>query len=70
MSLAADKVIKIWDLRNHRCVQTITEHEWHTIEDVRPATIMYDTYRHRLVTAVHRPAVWPHMCVGVFSGFY
>ena len=46
------------DLRSSRCLQTIDEANWHAPEDARPATLMYDSARHQLVTAAHRPVAW------------
>jgi hypothetical protein len=63
ISMAADKVIKIWDLRNHRCIQTITDTDWPTPEDNKPYSLIYDSSRSRMVTAAHCPVVWHHMCV-------
>jgi hypothetical protein len=62
MSLAADKVIKLWDLRNQRCLQTIVAADWPLKEDAAPNCALYDGVRHRLVTAGLRPAVWQHAC--------
>ncbi|KAL0018315.1 hypothetical protein WJX77_008577 [Trebouxia sp. C0004] len=63
VSMAADNVIKVWDLRNHRCIQTIADVDWPSQEDAHPSAMMYDPARSRMVTAFHRLAVWPHMCV-------
>lgn len=40
--MAADNVVKVWDLRNHRCVQTITDADWPSQEDAHPSAMMYD----------------------------
>ena len=61
--MGTDKVIKIWDLRNHRCLQTITDMDWLRFEDNQPNALVYDSQRARLVTAAHRPVVWQHKCV-------
>lgn len=45
VSMAADNVIKVWDLRNHRCIQTITDLDWPSLEDAHPCVMMYDTAR-------------------------
>ena len=42
ISMAADNVVKVWDLRNHRCVQTITDADWPSQEDAHPTAMMYD----------------------------
>ena len=45
VSMAADNVIKVWDLRNHRCIQTITDLDWPSQEDAHPCVMMYDPAR-------------------------
>ena len=45
VSMAADNVIKVWDLRNHRCIQTVTDLDWPSQEDAHPSVMMYDTAR-------------------------
>ena len=42
VSMAADNVIKVWDLRNHRCIQTITDLDWPSQDDAHPSVMMYD----------------------------
>mmetsp|Transcript_13415 Transcript_13415/g.44193 ORF Transcript_13415/g.44193 Transcript_13415/m.44193 type:complete len:870 (+) Transcript_13415:164-2773(+) len=61
VSLSTDKCIKVWDLRNHKCIQTIIDEEVHRPEN-RITAIMYDAKRSRLVTATSKPTVWPHVC--------
>ena len=46
------------DLRSSRCLQTIDEVNWRAPEDARPGTLMYDSARHQLITAAHRPLAW------------
>lgn len=46
ISKAADNVIKVWDLRNHRCIQTITDLDWPSQEDAHPSVMMYDVARY------------------------
>ena len=43
--MAADNVIKVWDLRNHRCIQTIADVDWPSQEDAHPSAMMYDPAR-------------------------
>ncbi|WIA12480.1 hypothetical protein OEZ85_012515 [Tetradesmus obliquus] len=62
-TLSIDKSIKVWDLRNHRCLQTINEDDWVRHDDSQPSCIMYDSSRRRLVTAFHRPYVWQHKVI-------
>ncbi len=45
VSMAADNVIKVWDLRNHRCIQTIADVDWPSQEDAHPSAMMYDPAR-------------------------
>ena len=45
VSMAADSVIKVWDLRNHRCIQTIADLDWPSPEDAHPSAMMYDPSR-------------------------
>lgn len=52
VSLAADKVVKVWDLRNQKCLQTISPKDWTSAEDARPSCLAYDSERQRLVSAV------------------
>ena len=63
MSLAADHIIKVWDLRTQGCLQTIAPSDWPVAEDAHPSALMYDGGRKRLISIKHRPAAWPHKCV-------
>uniref|UniRef100_A0A7S0WPJ8 EF-hand domain-containing protein n=1 Tax=Chlamydomonas leiostraca TaxID=1034604 RepID=A0A7S0WPJ8_9CHLO len=62
-TLSADKVIKVWDLRNHRCLQTITQDDWKRPEEARPHCLVYDSLHRRVITAMNRPYVWVHKMV-------
>ncbi|KAG1667639.1 hypothetical protein FOA52_004666 [Chlamydomonas sp. UWO 241] len=62
-SLSADKVIKVWDLRNHKCLQTLTQDDWMKREEARPHCLMYDSIHKRVVTAMQKPHVWCHKMV-------
>ncbi|KAG2439805.1 hypothetical protein HYH02_010440 [Chlamydomonas schloesseri] len=62
-TLAADKVIKVWDLRNHKCLQTLTEDDWRRHEESKPNCLYYDAAHRRCLTAVNKPYVWVHKMV-------
>ncbi|GIL84419.1 hypothetical protein Vretimale_15893 [Volvox reticuliferus] len=62
-TLSVDKVIKVWDLRNHKCLQTLTEDDWRRTEESKPNCLMYDAVHRRCVTAVSKPYVWVHKMV-------
>lgn len=62
-TLAMDKVIKVWDLRTHRCLQTICDEDWPNTMDAKPHCIMYDNTRRRLVSACQKPYAWVHKLV-------
>ncbi|KAG2424023.1 hypothetical protein HXX76_014847 [Chlamydomonas incerta] len=62
-TLAADKVIKVWDLRNHKCLQTLTEDDWRRPEEAKPNCLFYDAAHRRCLTAVNKPYVWVHKMV-------
>ncbi len=53
VSMAADNVIKVWDLRNHRCIQTITDVDWPSQEDAHPSAMMYDPARSAVLLPSH-----------------
>ena len=52
VSLGADKTVKVWDLRNQKCLQTMTPKDWTSAEDANPTCLAYDAERQRLVSAV------------------
>ncbi|KAJ9529394.1 hypothetical protein QJQ45_013762 [Haematococcus lacustris] len=62
-TLSVDKVIKVWDLRNHRCLQTLTQDDWKRPEEAKPHSLVYDPLHRRLITAVNKPYVWVHKLV-------
>eukprot|EP00775_Hariotina_reticulata_P009116 gene9116-9285_t len=62
-TLSIDKTIKVWDLRNHKCLQTISEDDWANASDSQATSMIYDNSRRRLVTAFHRPYVWQHKAI-------
>ncbi|GFR43071.1 hypothetical protein Agub_g4078 [Astrephomene gubernaculifera] len=62
-TLAVDKTIKVWDLRNHKCLQTLTEDDWRRPEECKPNCLMYDASHRRCITAMSKPYVWVHKMV-------
>ena len=56
VSMAADNIIKVWDLRNHRCVQTIADLDWPSPEDAHPSAMMYDPSRWDFCTVALVPS--------------
>lgn len=62
-TMSVDKTIKVWDLRNHRCLQTICQDDWMKTEESRPNCLTYDATHRRLITAVAKPYVWVHKMV-------
>ncbi|KAL4440619.1 hypothetical protein ABPG75_003620 [Micractinium tetrahymenae] len=65
ITLAEDHTVRVWDLRNHKCVQTISRTDWLRPEDSKPTDMAYDTSRRRLVCASHRPVAWSHRRIEV-----
>ncbi|PRW05751.1 WD repeat-containing on Y chromosome-like [Chlorella sorokiniana] len=65
ITLSDDHVVRVWDLRNHKCVQALGRQDWLRPEDSKPSAIAYDSSRRRLVCASHRPAVLAHRPVEV-----
>eukprot|EP00854_Cymbomonas_tetramitiformis_P011779 gene11779-13904_t len=57
ISLSTDKVIKIWDIRSHKCLQTITDQHTYWPEN-RISAIMVNPRRRCLVTCGTRPEQW------------
>jgi WD40 repeat protein len=62
-SMSSDKMIKVWDLRNHKCLQTIAPEDWTKREESKPYCLMYDSIHRRIVTAMNKPYVWVHKLV-------
>ena len=63
MSMSVDHVIKIWDLRTNKCLQTINEEDWLKREEAHPVAMLYDGTHRRMVTAAYKPYVWDHKMV-------
>lgn len=62
ISMASDSVIKLWDLRNNRCMQTIAEKAWPHPSHAHPTAMLFEPRRRRVVTIEHQPMYWKHMC--------
>ena len=62
ISMSSDSIIKLWDLRNNRCMQTIAEKAWPHPSHAHPAAMLYEPRRRRVVTIEHQPMYWKHMC--------
>ena len=57
-SCSVDKVIKVWDLRSHKCLQTIHDKTAYRPED-RITAMTFDTVHSRLVTGTTKLRAWP-----------
>jgi WD40 repeat protein len=57
-SCSVDKCIKVWDLRSHKCMQTIHDKTAYRPED-RITAMTYDPAHCRLLTGTTKLRVWP-----------
>ena len=57
-SCSVDKVIKVWDLRTHKCVQTIHDKTAYRPED-RITAMSFDAKNSRLLTGTTKLRAWP-----------
>ena len=57
ISLSTDKVLKIWDIRTNKCIQTIQDETDYWPEN-RISSIMYNPYKETIVTGAVRPKLW------------
>ena len=55
ISLSTDKVLKVWDMRQNECVQTMTEFK-HPL--MKPTSFLIDKSRNRVVSFGHRHQVF------------
>ena len=53
-----DKVIKVWDLRTHKCMQTIYDKTPYRPED-RITAMSFDAKNSRLLTGTTKLRAWP-----------
>lgn len=58
ISLSVDKCIKVWDLRNHRCLQTIMDTTKYRPED-QIQSVLYDRNKKWLLSATTKLRQWP-----------
>jgi WD40 repeat protein len=61
--MSMDHVIKVWDLRTNKCIQTLTTSDWPRPHDALAQTIIYDAARKRLITSAKKPFVWEHKLI-------
>eukprot|EP00741_Cyanophora_paradoxa_P004058 tig00000760_g3942.t1 len=62
ITLDVDNVVKVWDMRTWKCVQTIDDGLYEA--DQRISTILYDDASGSLVTAYRMLTVWPSTLPG------
>ena len=60
ITLSLDRTAKVWDLRNHKCIQTIAPEDWPKHVQQQASCMIYDRVRRRLVMCSNRLVVWPH----------
>jgi hypothetical protein len=56
-TLGMDKQIKVWDIRNHKCLQTFHDRQAYR-PDNRLGSMLYDPKRRALVAASVAPKAW------------
>jgi hypothetical protein len=56
--MAADRVIKVWDIKAQRCIQTIEAKDFPDSHDSKPNAIWFDAAARQLLTAASRPISW------------
>ncbi|KAK9826031.1 hypothetical protein WJX74_006828 [Apatococcus lobatus] len=59
ISLSADQTIKVWDIRKHRCLQTMVYTDLSIKQKFKLSTIKYDQHRQRIITGSILPRIWP-----------
>ena len=62
-----DKCVKVWDMRNFKCVQSIADREPYKPDDTI-AGLLYDGTRGRLVTGNTRLKAWRLETAGAAGG--
>lgn len=58
ISLSEDKVIKIWNVRNLNCLQTLTDKIAHRPENILSA-MYFDSFNRRILTGSSKIEIWP-----------
>jgi WD40 repeat protein len=66
ISLSTDKVVKVWDIRTYKCLQTMADREVYRPDDV-VTSMLYDRRREQLVTGYLHLKAWP-LCKQETSG--
>eukprot|EP00762_Andalucia_godoyi_P000195 ANDGO_02362.mRNA.1 putative WD repeat-containing protein alr2800 len=59
ISLSQDKMIKVWDIRSYRCLQTLEDNYTKYSPDDELTSMVFDHSRKRLITAGNFPKSWP-----------
>ena len=57
ISLGTDKVVKIWDIRTYRCVQTLVDKFSYRPED-RLICMIYDSKIHSILLGSRKINIW------------
>ena len=57
LSMSVDKTIKVWDIRNHRCIQTVTDRTAFRPEN-KIGALAKDNLRKTILTATLKPRAW------------
>eukprot|EP01012_Entosiphon_sulcatum_P043513 TRINITY_DN5785_c0_g1_i1.p1 TRINITY_DN5785_c0_g1~~TRINITY_DN5785_c0_g1_i1.p1 ORF type:complete len:1237 (+),score=171.78 TRINITY_DN5785_c0_g1_i1:705-4415(+) len=57
LSMCSNKVIKLWDTRTFKCIQTVQDHQHYWPEDCTTA-VAWDSRRQSIVTGTTHPVVW------------
>jgi WD40 repeat protein len=58
ISLSEDKVIKIWNVRNLNCLQTMIDKMAHRPENII-SSIFFDSHNRRILTGSANVEIWP-----------
>ncbi|GLI65559.1 hypothetical protein VaNZ11_009122 [Volvox africanus] len=68
ISMSTDHIIKIWDIRNHKCVQSLPDRDLISMPqssgDDAVTPLLYDPDRRQLVTGFMKPKVWKMTTAG------
>ena len=58
ISLADDKVIKVWNAKNLQCLQTVYDRIAHRPDNII-TSIYYDSYNRQIITGSDKIESWP-----------